>query len=252
VILAIVEEALSAGIEEVAIVVQSGDRELFQEVFNTPPPIDYFNKLSRDDQRYCGELLDIGNRITFLSQDVQEGFGHAVHCAKEWVGNEPFLLLLGDHLYASDSDVPCARQLLNVYEQVGRSVVGVKVTPGADVSHFGCVTGMWEKRGSQLSVTEFYEKPDIEMARKHLRMEGLPEDAFLTVFGQYVLSPKIFDYLEEHIRHNIREHGEFQLTSCLDRLRQEDGFTAWVVQGRRFDIGIPDAYRQTVATFMNA
>nr|MBP8972725.1 GHMP kinase [Anaerolineae bacterium] len=72
---------------------------------------------------------------------------------------------------------------------------------------------------------------------------------YLTVFGQYVIKPQIFDYLEEHIQHNVRERGEFQLTSALDRLRQEDGFLGVVVQGRRFDIGIPEYYLETLRTF---
>ena len=92
---------------------------------------------------------------------------------------------------------------------------------------------------------------DEAYAREHLMVSGLDSDTFLSVFGQYVLSPKIFDYLDEHISLNIREKGEFQLTSCLDRLRQEEGFAGYVVQGRRFDIGVPEAYRQTMIDFRN-
>jgi UTP--glucose-1-phosphate uridylyltransferase len=102
-----------------------------------------------------------------------------------------------------------------------------------------------------LALTEFAEKPDLEYAREHLRVEGLAENTFLTVFGQYVLSPKIFGYLEENVRHNIRERGEFQLTSCLDRQRKEEGLYGYVVKGRRFDIGSPDAYLQSLIEFRN-
>ncbi|MCE9616300.1 MAG: GHMP kinase [Lentisphaerae bacterium] len=252
VILTIVEEAINAGIEEVAIIVQRSDQELFEEIFCTPPPIENFNKLSRENQEYCQYLMDIGHRITFLSQELQEGFGHAVYCARKWVGEEPFLLLLGDHLYASDTEQTCARQLLDVYERSGQNVVGVKRTPIAEVQAFGCVTGTWDNPDSVLSVSEFSEKPTPEFAAQHLRVDGLDPNEILTVFGQYVLNAKIFDYLEEHIRLNIRERGEFQLTSCLDRLRQEDGFLGFVVRGRRFDIGLPDAYRQTLWDFRNA
>ena len=66
------------------------------EVFCAPPPIESFNKLSRESQKYCDYLMDVGSRVTFVAQDVQEGFGHAVYCARQWVGDEPFLLLLGD------------------------------------------------------------------------------------------------------------------------------------------------------------
>ena len=252
VILAIVEEALGAGIEEVAIIVQSVDRELFESFFGTPPAIENFNKLSKENQEYSKWLLELGRRVTLLSQDVQEGFGHAVYCAREWVRDEPFLLLLGDHLFASDTPVSCARQVLDVYDQAGQSVVGLKKTPAGEVRHFGCATGTWTVPDSVLSITEFAEKPDPDYARKHLRVEGMPDDTFLSVFGIYVLKPAIFEYLEENIRHNLRERGEFQLTSCLDRLRQEEGFSGYVVKGRRFDVGQPDSYRQAMIDFRSA
>ena len=143
-------------------------------------------------------------------------------------------------------------QILDVYEKLNRSVVGLKVTPSGEIRKFGCAAGVWEKDGGVLSITEFSEKPEPEYAREHLRVDGIEEDHFLTVFGQYVLSPKIFEYLEENISHNIRERGEFQLTSCLDRLRREDGFSGILVRGRRFDIGVPDAYRQSLIDFRNA
>jgi UTP--glucose-1-phosphate uridylyltransferase len=248
-ILAIVEEAISAGIEEVAILVQSQDRDLFAEIFCTPPRVENFNKLSKESQKYSEYLMDIGHRITFLSQDVQDGFGHAVFCARDWVGDEPFLLLLGDHLCVSDSDTPCSRQLLDAYEVTGQSVVGLKETPQDEVHRFGCATGVWATGEGLLALTEFAEKPDLEYAREHLRVEGIAENMFLTVFGQYVLSPKIFGYLEENIKRNIRERGEFQLTSCLDRQRKEDGLFGYVVKGRRFDIGSPDAYLESLIEF---
>lgn len=252
VILAIIEEALSAGIEDICIIIQPEDRPYFEEFFAVPPPIAHFNKLSRENQAYSRYLLDVARRITWIPQETQDGFGHAVYCAREWAADEPFLLLLGDHLYASDSDTSCARQLLDVYERVGHSVVGLKITPAAEIHNFGCVGGAWTEPGSVLSITEFYEKPDVDYARKHLRVEGLDNDQFLTVFGQYVLEPAVFEYLGEHIAHNVRERGEFQLTSCLERLRQEHGFSGYVVKGRRFDIGLPDAYRQALIDFRNA
>jgi UTP-glucose-1-phosphate uridylyltransferase/mevalonate kinase len=252
VIMAIVEEALSGGIEEVAIVVQTEDRDLFESFFSQPPPIEHYNKLSKANQERSRELMDIGSRITWLCQDTQEGFGHAVACAADWVGDEPFLLLLGDHLYASSTDRSCARQLLDAYERYGKSVVGLKVTPGDQIHNFGCASGVWDEPGSLMSVTEFYEKPDLDYARSHLQVEGAETDTFFSVFGQYVLDSRIFEYLRENIRDDAREKGEFQLTSCLDRLRQEDGFAGYVVQGRRFDIGLPDAYRQALIDFRDA
>ncbi len=250
-ILAIVEEALAAGVEEVAIIVQPGDRAVFEEFFHEPIPIEHFHKLSQEDQEYARHLAEIGRRVRFLTQERQEGFGHAVYAAREWVGDEPFLLLLGDHLYAAEGGVPCSRQLTDVFERTGRSVVGLKVTPVEESRHFGCVAGVWAEEGL-LSITDFVEKPDAEYAREHLRVEGLEENRVLTLFGQYVLTPRIFGLLEESIRLNLRERGEFQLTSCLDRLRLEEGFSGVVVRGRRFDIGLPAAYRRTLFEFCEA
>ena len=251
VIMTIVEEAINAGIEEVCLVVQSRDRELFEGFFKTLPLIENFNKLPQEDQEYSHYLMDLGQRISFVTQDVQDGFGHAVFCTREWVGDEPFLLMLGDHLYASDSEVSCARQILDVYDRVEHSVVGLKTTPSDQIHNFGCVTGAWQESDTILSITEFYEKPDVEYARQHLQVEGLREDEFLTVFGMYVLVPEIFDYLEENISHSLRERGEFQLTSCLDKLRKEDNFSGYLVKGRCFDIGVPEAYRQAMIDYRN-
>ncbi len=251
VIMAIVEEAIRGGIEKVGIVVQKGDRVFFEDFFKTPPPAKLFSKLSPQNQEYSQYVQDLGSRITILIQDEQEGYGHAVFCAKEWVKDESFLLMLGDHIYLSDTENSCASQVLNVYEQVNQSVVGLTVMPAEIIHKAGCITGFWQEL-SILSVTQLFEKPDIEYARKHLRVEGMAEDQFLCIFGLYVLTPKIFDYLEEHISNNIREKGEFQLTSCLDKLRQEEGMTGYVVQGRCFDTGLPDAYRQTMIDFRHA
>ncbi len=252
VIMTIVEEAVDSGIEEVAIIVQESDRASFEEFFRGHLPIEHYNKLSPDHQKESRYIRELGHRITFLTQEEQEGFGHAVYCARQWVGAEPFLLLLGDHLYSSDADAPCARQVMETYQCAGKSVVGLKKTPAEKIKAFGCVSGAWKERDSILSITEFIEKPDLDYARTHLRVEGLEEESFLTIFGIYVLTPDIFDYLEEHITHNIREKGEFQLTSCLEKLRKENGFTGCVVKGKCFDIGLPDAYRQTLIDFPNA
>ena len=252
VILAIVEEAISAGIEEVGIVVQKCDRELFEDFFKAPPKKELFNKLSIQNQEYSRYLQDLGSKITILTQDEQEGFGHAVFCANQWVNDEPFLLLLGDHLYTTNSEKSCASQVLDVYEQVNQSVLALRITPAEVIHHYGCATGVWQESGSILSVTQIYEKPNLEYARSHLQMDQMKDDHFLSMFGMYVLHPKIFEYLEENINHNIRDRGEFQLTSCLDRLQQEEGITGYIVKGQCFDTGLPDVYRQTMIDFSNS
>ena len=248
-ILLIVEEVLKAGIDEVLIIVQEHDLEAFQSFFNVQVTIENYNKLPRHFQEYAKRILEIGRHVSFVIQDAQEGFGHAVYCAREAVGNEPFLLMLGDHLYRSNGERSCAQQLVEVYNQHGISTLGLRRTPEDQIANFGTVTGVRTEDDRLLSVTEFAEKPTVDYARNNLRVAGLPEDEYLTVFGQYIIKPQIFDYLEEHIENNVRERGEFQLTSALDRLRQEDGFLGLIVDGRRYDIGLPEYYLETLRAF---
>ncbi|MBE9005003.1 UTP--glucose-1-phosphate uridylyltransferase [Fortiea sp. LEGE XX443] len=251
VILAIVEEAISAGITEIGIVVQPDDVEIFADLFKNPPQPELLQKLSPENQKYSQYLQDIGNKITILTQEKQEGYGHAVFCAKDWVQDEPFLLMLGDHVYKSDTDKSCASQVLDIYSQVQQSIVSLTTMPAAIIHKAGCVTGVWQKTDSILQVTQLYEKPTVDYARQHLRVAGMSEDEFLCIFGLYVLTPKIFDCLGEHIDKNIRDRGEFQLTSCLDSICQAEGMTGYVVQGKCFDTGLPDAYWQTMVDFRN-
>jgi len=251
-ILLIVEEALDAGIEEVVIVVQEQDLDDFRSFFDTQISIENFNKLSRPFQEYARRIVDMGRRVTFVTQGAQEGFGHAVYCAREAIGDEPFLLMLGDHIYRANGDASCARQLIEAYQSSGTSIVGLRRTPEAQIAAFGTATGMWIEPEVLLNVTEFAEKPNLDYARGNLRVPGLPDDEYLTVFGQYVIKPQLFAYLEEHIHNNVRERGEFQLTSALDRLRQEDGFQGLTIQGQRFDIGLPDHYVETLQSFRGA
>jgi UTP-glucose-1-phosphate uridylyltransferase/mevalonate kinase len=248
-ILLIVEEALEAGIEEVVIIVQEADLEDFRSFFTTQVSIENFNKLPLRFQDYARRLLEIGRRVRFVTQKAQEGFGHAVYCAREALADEPFLLMLGDHLYRSNGEVSCARQLVEAYQKSGTSVLGLRRTPEEDIAAFGTATGVWLEPDRLMNVTEFAEKPTVDYARTNLRVPGFPDGEYLTVFGQYVIQPRIFGLLEEHVHNNVRQRGEFQLTSALDRLRQEDGFLGLVVDGRRFDIGLPEHYLETVRTF---
>jgi len=248
-ILLIVEEAIQAGIEQVIIIVQPDDLEDFRSFFNDQVSIENYNKLSPQSKEYAKHILDIGRRVTFLVQTNQEGFGHAVFCARDLIGNEPFLLMLGDHLYRSTTESSCARQLMDAYQQHGVNILGLRRTPEADIANFGTVSGVWIEPGHLLNCTEFSEKPTIDYARTNLRVPGLPESEYLTVFGQYIIQPQIFEYLEEQIKNNLRQRGEFQLTTALDRLRQEHGFQGLMMEGKRFDIGLPQYYLETLQTY---
>jgi UTP-glucose-1-phosphate uridylyltransferase/mevalonate kinase len=248
-ILIIVEEALEAGIDQVVIVVQQDDLEGFRSFFSEQISIENYNKLPPLSQEYSRRLLEIGRHVTFAIQSAQEGFGHAVFCARDMIGNEPFLLMLGDLLYHSTTKVSCVRQLLDAYQRHGNNLVGMRRTPESQIGYFGALTGVWLEEGRLLNVTEFAEKPTLDYARTNLRVPGLPEGEYLTVFGQYILQPDVFSYLQKHIENNVRERGEFQLTSALDSLRHEHGFSGLMIDGRRFDIGHPDDYLETLRTF---
>jgi len=248
-ILLIVEEALDAGIEEVIIVVQENDLRDFRALFNEQVTIENYNKLSRPFQNYAQRILEMGRHVRFAVQTVQEGFGHAVLTAREAVGGEPFLLMLGDHIYRSDGPKSCAAQLLEAFQKHGVSLVGLRRTSEDGLANFGTVTGVWLEENRLLNVNEFAEKPTVDYARSQLRVPGLPDGEYLTVFGQYVIKPEIFEVLAEAVANNVRERGEFQLTSALDRLRRTDGFLGLVMDGTRFDIGLPDSYLETLQTF---
>ena len=249
-ILLIVEEALDAGLEEVIIIVQEDDLDEFHSFFNAQVSIENYNKLPPHFQEYAQRLLEIGRRVTFITQQTQQGFGHAVHCAREAIGDEPFLLMLGDHLYRAADGNSCAKQLLDAYKMHGMNVLGLRRTPEKQIANFGTVAGVWIEEERLLNVTEFVEKPTIDYARSNLLVPGLAAGEYLTVFGLYIIKPQLFDYLEEHIENNVRERGEFQLTSALDCLRRDDGFTGLIMEGRRYDIGLPQYYLDTLKTFV--
>jgi UTP--glucose-1-phosphate uridylyltransferase len=251
IILAIVEEAINAGIEEVGIVVQSGDRDLFYDLLKSPPKPELWSKLSAENKQYSEYLAAIGDRITILTQTEQQGFGHAVYCTRDWVNDQPFLLLLGDHVYTSQIESSCATQMLDIYQQNNTSVIGITVMQADIIHKAGCVGGRWKTPQSILEIAQIYEKPTLEYAREHLQVPGMTEDEFLGMFGMYILEPTIFKLLASEIDNNERFQGEFQLTTCLNKLSQQYGAIAYLVRGQYYDTGMPLFYRQTMIDYYN-
>lgn len=250
VLLVIIEEALRGGIEEIGVVIQSRDRDLFENFFMGDPSPELYQKLSAENRQYLEYLKEIGKKITWLIQEEQEGFGHAIFAAANWVNNEPFLLMLGDHIYQSLTPVSCVGQLLSIYQEQGKSVIGLRKTPGSQIHYYGCVKGdFMDNSQDLLSLRLLYEKPTLEYAQQYLKIDNLGENTFFSVFGLYVLTPRIFDYLAEKIQENQREKGEFQLTSSLERLREEEGMIGYWVKGECFDTGLPQTYQQTLRDF---
>ena len=244
IILAIIEEAISGGIEEIAIVVQQSDRYLFEDLLKASPKPELWDRLSVENRQYSEYLESIGDRITILTQAEQEGYGHAVFCSRDWVGDEPFLLLLGDHVYTSNTNLSCAAQMTEIYRQNATSVIGITVMKAEIIHKAGCVSGKWQSE-SILEISQISEKPTLEYARKQLHVSGMAADEFLGVFGMYILESAIFELLEAEITQNRRFKGEFQLTTCLDKLRQF-GAIAYLVEGQYYDTGMPLFYRQAI------
>jgi UTP--glucose-1-phosphate uridylyltransferase len=195
------------------------------------------------------KLGAFGERLHFAEQHSPEGFGHAVYQAKKFVGDDPFLLLLGDHVYISDIKDRCGRQLIKVYEQyMCDAVTGVQPTVERLLHLFGTIRGEPVDPGKGIYRAELIiEKPSIETAREKLATPGLPAGNYLAHFGMHVFSPRIFDSLEYLIKNDLREKNEIQLTAAQEHLRQNAAGKYWVVvtQGQRYDTGIPYGLMET-------
>jgi len=243
------EEAIESGIEEICIVTQPGEERIYRE---------YFRRLDDNMVRaFRGKdwailesekLAAFGERLHFAEQHSPEGFGHAVYQARKFVGDEPFLLLLGDHVYISDIKDRCARQLIRVFEQyMLEAATSVQPTVERLLHLFGTIRGQPIDPARGIYKAELIiEKPSIEVARQQLVTPGLPAGNYLCHFGQHVFGPRIFDSLEYLIKNNLREKGEFQLTAAQEHMRQNtDKYWAVHVQGQRYDTGIPYGLMET-------
>ena len=251
----IAEEALAAGIEQICIVTSPGDEEQYRR---------HFRGLSEamlpafKDKAWAleqSERLDqLQRMITFVPQPSPEGYGHAVYCAREFIGDEPFLLLLGDHVYISKHRKSCARQVADVFGACGCSVSAVKRTPEDRIHLYGTLTGAKVASDPDLyEVTKIIEKPTLEQAEAELRVEGLRRNEYLCFFGMQVFTPGIFECLEFHIRNDIRERGEIQLTSAQQMLGARERYIAFEAVGERYDMGVPFGFVETqIALALNS
>ena len=245
----IIEECIESGIEEICVVTGPGERHIYT---------DYFKRLGDDEvKRFRGKdwailesekLGSIGDRLHFAEQATPEGFGHAVYQAKDFVGGEPFVLLLGDHVYISDVKDRCVRQLINVFERyMLEAVSGVQPTLERDLHLFGTIKGLPIEPDRGIYKAELIiEKPDVQTARERLVTPGLPAGNYLAHFGIHVFGPKIFDSLQYHIDNDIRSKGEIQFTTAQEHLRENsDKYWAVVNSGQRYDTGIPYGLMET-------
>ncbi len=243
------EECIESGIEEICIITQPGEEALYR---------DYFKRLDNEMVKaFRGKdwailesekLGSFGERLHFAEQHTPDGFGHAVFQAKKFVGDDPFVLMLGDHVYISETRDRCALQLIKVFEQyMLDAVTGVQFTVEKLLHLFGTIRGEPIDAGKGIYKAELIiEKPSKEVAREQLSTAGLPAGNYLSHFGIHVFSPRIFDSLEYLIKNNIREKNEIQLTAAQEHLRQQtDKYWAVVTQGQRYDTGIPYGLMET-------
>jgi UTP--glucose-1-phosphate uridylyltransferase len=243
------EEAIESGIEEICIITQPGESDLYRNYFRRFDDDMVKSFRGKDWAILESEKLQaFGERLHFAEQHTPEGFGHAVYQAKSFVGDEPFLLMLGDHVYISNTTERCARQIIKVYEQyMLDTVTAVQPTLERLIYLVGVIKGqpVDQNRGIYKAGL-IAEKPPVDFAREHLVTPGLPAGNYLAHFGMHVFSPRIFDSLEHLIKNNLREKNEIQLTAAQEHLRQNsDKYWCVDVQGQRYDTGIPYGLMET-------
>ena len=255
VILILLEELIQSGIEEICLVLGSEEeRQQYADYFEKPLSDEHLSKLNAEAKEQETRILDIGKHLHYVYQREKRGFGHAVYQAAQFAGNEPVLLLLGDTLYRSDSNKPCALQMVEEYERYNSLMVSIHPVPLAEVSHYGILSGVWEdKDHTILNVAVMNEKPKASYAEEFLGVRnknGVKE--FYSVFGQYILTPEVFAQLHEDIMQKEIEGDhvtEIELTSALEAVRQRSGMMGVRLQGRMYDMGNPHALIRAVQEF---
>jgi len=232
----VVEEALAA-VDEVCIVCRPGAADEFARYFGAMPD-ELRPRFEGKEWAYewSERLEEIGGRLTYVEQPTQEGLGHAVWCAREWVDGDRFLVLLGDHIYVSHSEKRCSQRLCESFDE--GSVTALLPVPADQVHRFGVVRGSLQDE-TKVKAEGFIEKPDVETARRECHMEGVPEGRYLAHFGMHVFTPAVLDVLDEMIREDRRENNEFQLTTAQDILCHREPYHGLIMDGAHFDMGTP-------------
>lgn len=219
----IVEEAMASGIEELLIVSGHGKRAI-EDHFDSAPALEaeLRRKGKTDLLKLVQETADIN--VHYIRQRYMRGLGDAILCAKTFMGDEPFAVLLGDDV-VYHPERPALRQLIDVYEQTGGSVLGCQQVPDEKVSSYGIVAGTpvpgWEEK--LLRVSDMIEKPLLEEAPSHF-----------AVLGRYIIKPEVFAILENT---KPGKGGEVQLTDALKVLAKLDAVYAYAFDGKRYDLG---------------
>jgi UTP--glucose-1-phosphate uridylyltransferase len=211
----ILDEALSTGVESVCLVVSPGHQRSYAEAAG-----------------------DLSGRLHFVEQHEPRGYGHALHCAASYVGDDPFLHLVCDHLYVSRGIVRCARQLVQAAEAQDCSVSAVQPTRENLLTQYGTVGGRRVPAENRLyEVENVLEKPTPTEAEQSLIVPGLRAGYYLCFFGMHVLTPAVMELLGEDVR--AQQDGKMvQLSPALARLAGKERYLALEVQGLRYNIGV--------------
>ncbi len=212
---ALIEEILLAGVEQVCVVIWPGDQSA-----------------------YAAAAGSLAPRLQFVEQSAPLGYGHAVHCAKAFAGNQPFLLLVGDHLYVSGNQKRCAQQLVEVAAAENCAVSAVQATHESKLPYYGAVGGrLVPARKGLYEVAEVMEKPTPTEAEQKLIVPGLRAGHYLCFFGMHVLTPMVMEILSESTG-RAGQRGDTHLTSALAQLLARERYLACELQGHRYDIGV--------------
>jgi UTP--glucose-1-phosphate uridylyltransferase len=228
----IVEEAVESGIEDIIIVTGKGKRAIedhFDSHFELEQNLLEKNKLELlKEVQYSSKLVD----IHYIRQKEPRGLGHAVWCARKFIGDEPFAVLLGDDIVQAEK--PCLQQLMEQFERVQRSVIGVQPVPDEETYRYGIIAPSM-KTDRLYQVEKFVEKPPLGTAPSNL-----------AIMGRYILTPEIFDYLETQ---STGAGGEIQLTDAIQRLNEAQNVFAYHFEGKRYDVGEKLGYIMTILDF---
>jgi UTP--glucose-1-phosphate uridylyltransferase len=229
----IVEEAIQSGIEDILIITGRSKRAI-EDHFDHALEVEQLL-----EQKGHTDLLNMVQDISkmvdihYVRQKQPLGLGHAVYCARKFIGNEPFAVLLGDDIIVSEK--PCLRQLMDVYETKGGSVLGVQRVAKSEVSKYGIVDPAGKSIGRTVKVKNMVEKPSLDMA---------PSD--IAVLGRYIIEPEIFDILAKT---KPGAGGEIQLTDALKVLAAQNSMYAHIFEGKRYDVGDKLGYLQATVEF---
>jgi UTP--glucose-1-phosphate uridylyltransferase len=216
----IIEEAVASGIEEILIITGRNKRAIedhFDKSVELEQELEAHNK-----QELLTMVKDISNMVNiyYIRQKEPKGLGHAISCAKTFVGKEPFAVMLGDDVV--DSKTPCLKQLIDCFNEYKTTILGVQEVPAEDVSKYGIVKGM-HIEDRVYKVKDLIEKPKTEEAPSNI-----------AILGRYIITPQIFDILENTVP---GKGGEIQLTDALKVLIQSEAMYAYNFEGRRYDVG---------------